>query len=394
MTGRGLVLTAGAAAIVVGVAIAQDTRPAAALVLPPSEAMPASLARAIDPVIDASWTAFDAVAAQGHVEAIGPTWRLAGNASYDAALDRVRDRLAASGFPAANLRFDENPASGRGWEHTVGTLAVVGGAGRADQVVLSRERHRVALAINSFPTPAGGTVARIVDVGPGASDADFANRDLKGAVVLGDAAIGRLWQRAVVAGGAIGVVSTSMADYITPDAPGAAPTPRDEWDILQWGSVPFDEARKAFGFKASPRAASALRGAIAAAPGGAVEVRVTIESTFTGRPARMLIAEIPGSIAPDERVVMAAHVQEPGAGDNASGVATLAELAHHQPASSIGLVVDLMPAADIPRMPTVAACTIDGVIVPCIAVDAGQPSAAARVRLAVRGLRENLRVAP
>ena len=44
-------------------------------------------------------------------------------------------------------------------------------------------------------------------------------------------------------------------------------------------------------------------------------------------PVRTLVAEIPGRVAPDERVVLAAHVQEPGANDNASGVATLAELA-------------------------------------------------------------------
>jgi hypothetical protein len=55
MMGRGLVVTAGAVAIVVGVALAQDTRPAASLALPPPAAMPASLARAIDPVIDATW---------------------------------------------------------------------------------------------------------------------------------------------------------------------------------------------------------------------------------------------------------------------------------------------------------------------------------------------------
>ena len=42
---------------------------------------------------------------------------------------------------------------------------------------------------------------------------------------------------------------------------------------------------------------------------------------------RTLVAEIPGRTAPDERVVIAAHVQEPGANDNASGVATGAEMA-------------------------------------------------------------------
>ena len=56
-------------------------------------------------------------------------------------------------------------------------------------------------------------------------------------------------------------------------------------------------------------------------------VRVTIASTFSNKPNRTLVAEIPGRTAPGERVILAAHVQEPGANDNASGVATLAELA-------------------------------------------------------------------
>jgi aminopeptidase YwaD len=54
---------------------------------------------------------------------------------------------------------------------------------------------------------------------------------------------------------------------------------------------------------------------------------VEITSTFAQAPIRALIAEIPGAVAPDQRVVLVAHVQEPGANDNASGCATLVELA-------------------------------------------------------------------
>jgi len=295
-------------------------------VLPPADAVPASLAAVLDPVIDAAWDHFDSDAAQGHVDAIGPTWRLAGNAAFDAALDRVRSRLADSGFSERDLHVDSYPLSGPAWEYTVGTLAMVDRTGRgADDVVLSRETHQVALAINSFSTVPGGVVARLIDVGAGREE-DYTGRDLSGAVVLGDASLGQLWRRAIVGGGALGVVSTTLASYITPDAPGMAPTPRDDWDILQWGSVPYDAERRAFGFKASPRAAATLRRALANEQ--TVQVRVTIESTFSDQPARTLIAEIPGSVAPDERVVLAAHVQEPGSGDNASGVATLAEVAH------------------------------------------------------------------
>ncbi|HET9368671.1 MAG TPA: M28 family peptidase [Vicinamibacterales bacterium] len=318
---RQIVTGISVAAIVVTIGVARAGRQQ-------SDGAPPMLARAVDPVIAALWSGYDTAAAIEHVRVIGPTWRLGGNASFDAAIDRVRDRLQAGGFDRSNLRVEEyGGGAGRGWEHTIGTLALVK-PGAADEIVLSRETHRVALAINSFPTPAGGVVARLVDVGRGAADADYAGKDLKGAVVLGDAALGTLWRRAVTTGGAIGVISTSLPSYINPDAPGAKATPRDQWDILQWGNVPFDEARKGFGFKASPRAAATLRKALADRAAGQVEVRVTIAATFSGKPTRTLIAEFPGTMAADERVVLAAHVQEPGANDNASGVATLAELAH------------------------------------------------------------------
>src|SRR5688500_19103906 len=40
-----------------------------------------------------------------------------------------------------------------------------------------------------------------------------------------------------------------------------------------------------------------------------------------------LVANVRGRSLPDERFVFSAHVQEPGANDNATGVGTLAEMA-------------------------------------------------------------------
>ena len=50
----------------------------------------------------------------------------------------------------------------------------------------------------------------------------------------------------------------------------------------------------------------------------------------------------------------------------------------------VALVVDLMPAADIPRVPDATTCVLEGVTLPWHAVEADAPSAAARVRLALR----------
>jgi hypothetical protein len=69
----------------------------------------------------------------------------------------------------SRLRVDVYEATSRGWDYQRGTLRIDGEA----EPLLSRERDRVSLAINSFSTPDGGRRAPLVDVGAG-TDADFA----------------------------------------------------------------------------------------------------------------------------------------------------------------------------------------------------------------------------
>ena len=263
-----------------------------------------TLATHLEPVIEQVWRGFSEAEAMATVEFASKYWRLSGNEGYDATLDRVASRVGSS-------RFEVADAPSPGWDHSVGTLSLVR-AGQPDQVILSKARERLALAINSYSTN-GLVEALLVDVGRGQA-ADFEGKDVKGAVVIGDADLGGLFRQAVVQRGALGVISTSIGSYIATDP-----------DILQWGSIPRDAERKAFGFKASRRANETLRAALKTGP---QRVKVEVVSTFAEKPERTLVHEIRGRSLPDERIVIAAHVQEPGANDNASGVATLQELAY------------------------------------------------------------------
>ena len=267
-------------------------------------------------------TRFDRGAAFDVVSFMDQYWRLAANPGFNASIDHIRQRLTTAGFgagSAATMRVDEFAPNGRGWDYRVGTLSFDDGA---DPVLLSRERDRVSLAINSFPTPGGPVRARLVDVGAGAAEADYAGKEIRGAVVLGDAAPGRLWQEAVKRRGAIGIVSAEIAPYIRPSDP--AVMSEAQKDVLQWGGIPYDATTKGFGFKASWRAASRMRERLRSGP---VTVRVEIDSSFYEGPTRTLVAELPGQTLPAERIVLVAHVQEPGANDDASGCATLYGLA-------------------------------------------------------------------
>ena len=256
----------------------------------------------------------DGQSAMDTVRFMDQYWRLAGNAGFNASLDYIHSRLDAAGVQS---RVEEFPNRGKGWDYTVGTVAFAD----SGEELLSRERDRVSLCINSFPTPPGGIEAPLIDVGTGKA-ADYEGKDLKGAIVLGAANVGALWRDAVVARGAVGVISTQVASYIRPEDP-AGFTSADQRDVFQWGSVPYDEGRRAFGFKSSWRAAARMRERLESGP---VRLKVTIASTFSPGPNRMLIAEIPGTVKPSERIVMVAHIQEPGANDDGSGCGTLLAL--------------------------------------------------------------------
>ncbi len=250
-------------------------------------------------------------------------WRIAGNPDYDASIDHIRDRLGASGFSAApgadaSMHVEEFDSGRRGWDYRIGTVAF--DEPDPGPPLLSRERDRVSLAINSFSTPEGGLRAPLVDIG-NAADADYAGKAIKGAVVLTDAALGRVWREAVKKRGAAGVISTQAADFVRPRD---RPLTEAQLDVLQWDSLPDDAAAKSFGFKASRRAADRIRRRLEAGP---VQVRVDVDSTFYDRPDRTLVAEIRGRSRPEERIVLVAHVQEPGTNDNASGCGTLLAIA-------------------------------------------------------------------
>jgi aminopeptidase YwaD len=257
-----------------------------------------SIYRALDPRVDGD-------AAMALVTRMAPLWRLAGNPQFDQSLAWIEASLKAAGVAT---RYDTIPSTSQGWEMRDAVLRLDGPAG---EVVLSKAQDRVPLAINSVATPAGGTTASLVDVGPGTEPAHYDGRTVRGAVVLADGPIGPVWEQAVKGRGAAGVISTQIAAYTHPDT-----TP----GVLQWGGIPYAADTPSFGFKATPRAARRLRERLA---GGPVQVHVSADVVFHRRPVRTLVAEIPGASRPQDRVVLVAHVQEPGANDNASGSGTL-----------------------------------------------------------------------
>jgi hypothetical protein len=252
-------------------------------------------------------------------------WRVAGNTGFNASVDRLKTGLLEAGFrdgqppaPASAAWIGEYPNGGNGWELVRAEMTIVEAAGgKVPEPVFDPVIDYIALAMNSFSTPPDGVVARLVYVGKGNDAASYDGVDVKGAVVIGDSGLRGLWTQAVKQRGAIGVISAAPAPpYTRPD---------QSPEVFQWGGVPYDETVKAFGFNASRKVADRLKERLRAGP---VAVKTMVETKFSpGSPGRYLVAEIPGRTAPDQRVVLVAHVQEPGANDDASGCGTLYELA-------------------------------------------------------------------
>lgn len=254
-----------------------------------------------------------------HVVAYMDRWfRVPGNTGFDSSITNVERILRAAGYveesgtPAAGrltYRIERRPLRGPAWDPIEAELSIVG----ESSPLLRWATNRNMLAINSWSTPDTGVVAALVAVDTGAHAFDAV--DVKGKIVLARGAVGRVFQDAVIRRGAIGVLAYAMPSYTQPE---------QHTTSIQFGTVPYDSVRRGWGIALSRGAWDALRAALAR---GETRVRVRSATRFFPSEQRTLIADVRGDEVPDERFVLSAHVQEPGANDNASGVGALVEMA-------------------------------------------------------------------
>ena len=245
-------------------------------------------------------------------------WRLPGNPGFEQSIDHIVGELKRSGYvdeksasPSDRLtyRIDEQPMAKAAWEPLDASLTI----GGATTPVLRFATNRNMLAINSSSTADGGVEAEVVSVGKGDA-ASFDRVSLAGKIVYGEMSVGRLYTEARKRG-AIGVLAYAMPAYTKPEIHRTS---------IQFSSIPADSTAKAWGLLLSFEAREALQRALAAGP---VRARVMTRARFSRGVERTVIADVRGSARPNERFVFSAHVQEPGANDNASGVGAQVEMA-------------------------------------------------------------------
>lgn len=220
----------------------------------------------------------------------------------------------AKEYGLSDVHVDRFPANPQ-WHARRGELWVVTPA--EERLLIS---HRDVPASLVPGSASADVTTRLVYVGLGTAEADYAGKDLRGKIALTTGPIGPVVAEAVTKRGAVGIVTTYNGLGKPIDIP----------DLVSWTSVRQPQGgQPIFAFALSHRIGQAL---LEQAMRGEVEVRAVVDTeVFPDVTHQVTVATIPGDGSTDEEVILVAHlfegVTKQGAGDNISGSATILEVA-------------------------------------------------------------------
>jgi aminopeptidase YwaD len=245
-------------------------------------------------------------------------WRVPGNSGFTESIYEVEKTLQKAGFKKEvkgetdgplTYRIESRDMRGPTWEPINASVTIEGESKPLLQFVTNRNM----IAMYSGSTPAGGVTADVVFV-ERAKLSTFSD-DLKGKILFSDASVGQVYGVAVK-NGALGAFGYSMPAYTQPEK---------NVNSIQFSRISNqDSTSQKFGILLSYAAKERLKAAVQKGP---VKVHVEVASKIYRAKELTIVANARGTAKPDERFVFSAHVQEPGANDNATGVGTLAEMA-------------------------------------------------------------------
>jgi aminopeptidase YwaD len=268
------------------------------------------------PVLRSAFVEANAYKTTGLVES---RWRVPGNAGFNESIYDVEKILQKAGFKKEKNIEGEGPLTYRietremhqpTWEPVNASITIEG----EPQPLEVFATNRNMLAMYSGSTPAGGITAEVIMVDR-AKLATLTPESVKGKIIFGEGSIGTFYQ-AAVKNGAVGAFSYSMPTYTQPEK---------NVNSIQFSRVGNqDSTSQRFGILLSYQAKERLKAALLK---GTVKVHVEAASKIYHSKELTIVANARGTVKPDERFVFSAHVQEPGANDNATGVGTLAEMA-------------------------------------------------------------------
>lgn len=246
-------------------------------------------------------------------------WRIAGNKGFNESIWHVEEILKKAGYvneqdarsgQKLTYRIEKRPMKRFTWEPVDAVVEIAG----ETEPLLTFKINRNMLAINSGSTSPEGVEAELVYAEKLVAQ-DLDKLDLKGKILFAELGVGQVY-RSAVPRGAIGAIGYGLPQYTQP---------QKHVHSIQFSSIGGgDSVNTKFGILLSTHAKDRLKNAIAKGP---VKLRIKIKTEMYASEELTIIADVKGKTHKDERFVFSAHVQEPGANDNATGVGTLAEMA-------------------------------------------------------------------
>lgn len=246
-------------------------------------------------------------------------WRLAGNTGFNESIKYVENILKEAGFQKEingeadgdlTYRIEKRPMRKPTWEPVNASVIL----DRENLPLLEFTTNRNMIAINSASTKETGETAEVIYLGEGQKE-DWDDKDVKGKIVFVETHPASVY-RLAMSRGALGVFAYSVPAYNQPQV---------HQTSISFQSIPYqDSLSQRWAVLLSYSAKEKLKNALTK---GKVNATVQIKTKIYQAEELTLVANIRGNKLPEERFVFSAHVQEPGANDNASGVGTLAEMA-------------------------------------------------------------------
>jgi aminopeptidase YwaD len=262
--------------------------------------------------------------AKRNLEGLARFHRQRGSGGFHSAAELVAERARAYGlsnveilqFPADGIISYGTQRSRQAWDAEKGELTELKGG--KEFKIASYAAEPIVLAEDS---ESADVSAELVDVGEGAKESDYAGKEIKGKIVLVATQAEDAQDLAVGKFGAVGIISYAQNQKTAWSG--------DNDALIRWGHLESFSTNKTFAFMVSLKTAREMRERL----GRGEPIRLHAAVVAGQHPGfyEVVTATIPGSNAAlkDQEIAFSCHLdhQRPGANDNASGCATILEVA-------------------------------------------------------------------
>jgi aminopeptidase YwaD len=261
--------------------------------------------------------------AKRNLEGLARFHRQRGSQGFHSAAELVAERARAYGlndvqilqFPADGKIYYGTQRARQAWDADEGELTELKDGKTAR--IASYAGEPIVLAEDS---ESADVTADLIDVGEGTHESDYANKEVKGRIILAAAQPGAVQDLAVGKFGAAGIVSYALNQKTAWSG--------ENDNLIRWGHLESFSPNKTFAFMVSLKAARAMQERLRKET---IRLHAVVRAGQHPGFYEVVTAEIPGSdpALRDQEIAFSCHLdhQRPGANDNASGCVTILEVA-------------------------------------------------------------------